>query len=281
MRLPRSRPRDLSRRTGTMLAAAGVVILALSCGSSGGAADGDAATTTPAATGSVAAVSVGSTLDGRETLPHRIRWEASPDLPESEVSEVDFLIDGQLAFVEEHAPYAYGRDGGYLVTSFLAPGEHDFTVRVITVGGESADSTVKAKVTAAPAPPDGLDGSTWARTVTRSDLEKATSSEPPPTGRWGLTIGSVGWMIHDPEGGGLLFDVAFPSPGQVELRPSIERPPFPSPTGGAFCEEPDPSTVWTYELGDGGKSLTVRPVGHDPCGDRLAILEGTWSSKSG
>ena len=102
------------------------------------------------------ALTVTSTLDGLTTLPHRISWVAKPSVPENQVSEVDFLIDGQLAFVEQHEPYTYGRDGGYLVTSFLASGEHSFTVRVTTVDGQSAESTVKTMVEVAPAPPDGL-----------------------------------------------------------------------------------------------------------------------------
>jgi hypothetical protein len=258
-----------------------LLLLAASCSSSTGSpATGNAgSTTTASANGASPALVVASTLDGHPTLPHRISWVAKPSVAESEVSEVDFLIDGKAAFVEQHAPYVYGRDGGYLVTTFLTPGLHSFTVRVITVGGQSATSTVKAAVAAPSAPPGGLSRTSWVRTMTASDQKKATSPEPPPTGRWDLTIDSVGWMIHDPEGGGQLFDVAYQSSGRVELRPSIERPPFPNPTGGAFCEEPDPSVRWSYTIGDGGRTLSLHPVGHDPCGDRVAILEGRWTRK--
>jgi hypothetical protein len=74
--------------------------------------------------------------------------------------------------------------------------------------------------------------------MTAADLEKATSSEPPPTGAWGLVIDSVGWMVEDPLGGGQLFDVAYMSGGKVELRASIEQPPFPSPTGVRSAKNP-------------------------------------------
>src|SRR5215212_2292185 len=136
---------------------------------------------TPALT---AALTVASTLDRQTTLPHRVTWQATPSVPESQVSEVDFLIDGQLTFVERHAPYTFGRDGGYLITSFLTPGQHSFTVRVNTVGGQSAEATVKAAVEAAPAPPSALAGTSWTHTMTAADQKKASSSETPPSGDW-------------------------------------------------------------------------------------------------
>jgi hypothetical protein len=228
------------------------------------------------------ALTITSTLDNQTTLPHRIQWVAMPSVSEDQVSEVDFLIDGQLAFVENHEPYTYGRDGNYLVTSFLTPGEHNFTVRVVTVDDQSAESTVQATVEAAPSPPDGLANTSWTREMTASDRQKATSSEPPPSGIWGLDINSVGWNIsyvsEDPErktpqG----FDVEYQSEGMVELRPTIERPVFPNDFGGSICEEPDTPFLWSYTISDDGTTLTLHPVGQDPCGDRVAILEGIWT----
>jgi hypothetical protein len=224
-----------------------------------------------------AVLAVMSTLDGLTTLPYRISWVAQPTVPEDKISEVDFLIDGQLTFIEEHAPYTFGRDGGDLVTSFLTPGEHSFTVHVVAVDGRNAESTVKAMVAAPLNPPDELADTSWTREMTESDRQKATSSEPPPSGEWGLTMNSVGWMVHDPDRGGLLFDVEYQSEGKIELRAAIEKPPYPNPQGGAFCEEPDPAIAWTYTISDGGKTLTLHPVSQDPCGDRIAILEGTWT----
>ena len=231
----------------------------------------------PSAPTSIAALAVTSTLDGLTTLPHRIQWEAKPSVPENQITQVDFLIDGQLAFVEQHVPYMYGRDDNYLVTSFLTPGEHNFTVRVNTVGGQSVESTVKATVDISPAPPQELNSTSWTRDMTDSDLQKATSSELPPLGQWGLTINSMGWSLLDPLGGGINIDLAYQSTGQVELRPTIEVPPFPNDRNGAFCHEPDPPFLWSYAISNDGKTLTLHPVGNDPCGDRIAILEGTWT----
>ncbi len=259
----------------------GLLVLAASCSSSdkSSAPRQRSSVASPSPSSTPGALMVSSTLDGHTSLPQRIHWEATPSVPDSDVSEVDFLIDGRLGWVEHNAPYFYGDDGGYLVTTFLSSAEHSFLVRVITVGGQSADSTLKAAVETAPAPPGELTGMSWSRTMMPADQEKATSSEPPPTGRWGLTIDSVGWMLHDPEGGGALEDVVYRSPGRIVLRTTIEQPPYPSPTGGAFCEEPDASFVWSYTIGHAGMTLTLHPIGHDPCGDRVAILEGTWTSK--
>jgi hypothetical protein len=230
---------------------------------------------TPSPTASPA-VTVHSTLDGMSSLPQRIHWEAMPGLPASQVSEVDFLIDGQLGWVEHTAPYVYGDDGNWLVTSFLTPGEHAFTVRVVATSGHSATSTAKAIVAAPPAPPAGLAG-TWARTITAADLKKATTDSPPPLGAWRLTIAATGWEPIDPQGNRGLFDVGYQSALTVEMRPTIEYPPFPNSNNGGFCGDTDPIFTWTTVIGSAGKTLALHPVGQDPCGDRAAILEGTWT----
>ena len=236
------------------------------------------ATSIPSTSTSIVALKVTSTLDGVTTLPHRIQWEAKPVDPNHQVTGVTFLIDGQLAWVEHKAPYFYGDDDNYLVTSFLTPGEHSFMVRVFTIKGQSIDSTiVKASVSAAPSPPEGLANTSWTRYQTAADVAKATSDLPGHPGQIGLTIDSVGWMFHDPDAGGLLIDVAYPSDGEVELRAAIEKPPYPNQYGGAFCVEPDPPILWSYTLSNGGKTLTLHPVTNDPCGDRLGAFEGTWT----
>jgi hypothetical protein len=259
--------------------AALVLVLALAACTSpvGAASNGPPVSTTPASSASSPALRVASTLDGHATLPLRIRWQAFSSSPAAEVSEVDFLIDGRLGWVEHNMPYFYGDDGNWLVTSFLKPGEHTFTVRVITVDGHTAADTVRASVTAPPAPPSALGGVAWVHQVTPADVLQATSGQPPPAGRWGLRIGLTGWQLHDPTGGGLLFDVSYGPGASLQMRPTIEYPPYPNGNNGGFCEDTDPLWAWTYSVGNGGQTLTLRPVGHDPCGDRIAILAGTWT----
>ena len=228
---------------------------------------------------SPARTTVTSTLDGRSVLPPRIHWQAFSSAPAAHISKVEFLIDGKLGWEETNSPYFYGRDGNWLVTSFLRPGEHTFTVRVITTGGHMASKTVKASVTAPAAPPAALAG-TWARVVTPADVNKSTTSERPPSGHWRLQIGRTGWRLYDPDGGGQLFDVGLEPGGSMQMRPTIEYPPYPNGNMGGFCMDTDPLWTWTYSVAGHGKTLTLLPVGHDPCGDRVAILAGTWTMTS-
>ena len=225
---------------------------------------------------SPARLTVTSTLDGHTVLPHRIHWQAFSTAAAAHISKVDYLIDGRLSWVETRTPYFYGRDGNWLVTSFLTPGEHTFTVRVITTGGRTATKTVRASVTVPAAPPAALAG-TWTRVVTSADVNRATSSQPPPSGHWRLQISPRGWQLHDPKGGGQLFDVGYQPGGDMQMRPTIEYPPYPNSNSGGFCADTDPLWTWTYSAAGHGKTLTLRPAGHDPCGDRTAILAGTWT----
>ena len=261
--------RPSRRRPLAWLGLAAAVALAAGCSS------GHAATASPSK--SPARLTVTSTLDGHGVLPQRIHWQAFPSASAAHISKVDFLIDGRLGWEETRSPYFYGRDGNWLVTSFLVPGRHTFTVRVITADGHMAASTVKASV-AAPAAPSAALAGTWTRVVTPADVTKATTNEPPPAGHWRLQIGPTGWQLHDPEGGGQLFDVGYQRGSGVQMRPTIEYPPYPNSNSGGFCADTDPLWTWTYSVAGDGKSLTLRPVGHDPCGDRVAILAGTWTT---
>jgi hypothetical protein len=230
----------------------------------------DAGRTVPSAP-----IALTSTLAGRTTLPLRIHWVARTSLPAAKVAEVRFLIDHRPAWQEHDRPYVYGDDGNWLVTSFLRPGEHIFTVELETFSGRTTSRSHRARVAAAPTPPRRLAGS-WSRLVTRADVRRATSDEPPPAGRWRLGIGRTGWQLRDPQGGGGLFDVAYASRRHLQMRPTIEHPPYPNANNGGFCRDTDPLAGWTFTLSDDGRRLTLAPVRRDPCGDRVAILAGTW-----
>jgi hypothetical protein len=219
---------------------------------------------------------VTSTLDGKTVLPLRIHWIGQPQVTLSKIKEVDFLIDGRLGWVEHKAPYVYANDGNWLVTSFLAPGKHTFTVRTITTDGRKSNDTVHARVVAAPAPPAPLAGK-WERTITADDVKKATSGQPPPPGLWKIQIASKGWVMTDPQNGGGIFDVGYLSASKLQMRPTIEAPPFPNPSNGGFCDDTDPLSTWTVAVSSDGKAMSLNPAGHDPCGDRAAILQGTWT----
>ena len=231
---------------------------------------------------------VTSSLDGKRVLPLRIRWIAHPhNAPGSapgQAASVQYLIDGHPAWTEKEAPYYYGgNDGSYgnwLVTSFLTPGLHTFTVQAITITGRKATDTVKARVVAAPPPPTNLAG-TWSRMVTPDDLKKA---EPgPPAGRWTFHVTSVGWGgdgTGASTGGDVpgwsgqdRWDVRYLPNGNVVMGPEVVTP---AQQSEGFCGI-DPLGTWTLVLSADNQSMRLDPVGTDPCSDRVAIMQGTWT----
>lgn len=266
--MERRRSMSCVGRVATALIALAVTMVAAACGSGGTSRSSATQSAPPTAVASTSpsALAVTSTLDGHARLPVRIHWEATPNLPAAKVTEADFLIDGQLAWVEHRAPYFYGSDGNWLVTTFLRPGRHTFTVRVIGTEGQTAKDTVQAVVSPPPEPPAELVG-VWSRNIPGLSQDAR---------RWRITITSSGWSFDDPNGGGQNQDVSYPAPGRVVIRAAIEKPLFGSyDRGGAFCgEEPDPAGLYTYRVSSGGRMLTLTPVGKD-C--RRALLGGTWS----
>jgi len=62
------------------------------------------------------------------------------------------------------------------------------------------------------------------------------------------------------------------------MRPTIEYPPCPNGNNGGFCEDIDPPWAWTYSSGRRPDAYSQPPVGNDPCGERIAILAGTWTT---
>jgi len=133
-------------------------------------------------------LTIRSSLDGKAVLPHRIRWVASASAPVL-FPGVEFLIDGKLLFANRLVPYTFGDDGrdedsgtrrtGYLVTTWLRPGTHRFTVRgkaIVAGGRTSAEKTVTARVVAPPSPP----------APRRRPIRTAcTEASPPSRGRTG------------------------------------------------------------------------------------------------
>jgi len=210
-------------------------------------------------TGSTVRFTVSSTMDGHTAVPHRIHWQAFASAPAADIARVAFLIDRHQLWVEHHAPYFYGDDGNYLVTSFLTPGRHAFTVRAVDVSGHVATDTVTATVPVAPRPPSALAG-TWKGFIKQMSPSSCSPGPCPPTGDWHLVISPIGWQVYDTAGGGGLYDVTYLSPALAEIRTGMATG-HPNTDGNAWCN-----------MGDGD-----RPAGRPPVRVHWAVHDNLLS----
>lgn len=235
-----------------------------------------------------------STLDGKTVLPHRIHWRALPALPASKVQAVEFVIDGRRAWVEHKPPYTYAEDGGYLVTSWLKPGKHHFTVRAIPIVGHPATDTVTARVLPAPPPPSALAG-TWQRKLSDTSAAPPLGSAGNPTGTqtppgtYKITF-ERRW-IHDEfpcttapcrfvsaTGAGIEFDSDWnPGPTTFHVQGEVTFRIFKDTDrlAGWWCQTWGPAATYTWSVT--GNTLKLAPLGgHDPCAIRGFVWSGTW-----
>ena len=242
--------------------------------------------------GAVQPPKVTSTLDGQKVLPLRTRWIVRPQIAAAKVREVDYLIDGKVRWIEHGAPYVYGGDDngrnlGFLITTWLTPGRHTFTGRVVTTDGTAATHKVVARVLPAPAPPAALAG-TWTRTMSPADQKKSDPSfgldNLPPTGVWKLVFDQVGAWELDPFKTGIVtqYDVAgdvIHAYAPISMVPCSDASCGVSRfghhhIGGVDCTEAGP--FGSYRWSVSGSELTLTAV-HEPCGQRRAVWEGTWT----
>jgi len=230
-----------------------------------------------AATGSAvssqsASFTVSSTLAGRQVLPHRIQWRGKPNLPPSKIREVAFLIDGRRSWVERHAPYSYGYDGNYLVTSWMKPGLHTFTVVAVATNGRRATISSRARTSAPKPPPAALAGS-WHRRI--SVAEAGAAGRP---GLWTLVVDSVGWRLLDPSRGrGALVDVAYLSADTVEARGGIATRDHDPRENNPWCDEPFQPVRYRWHVT--GVRLSLALAEPPRCDGQSRVWAGTWTRR--
>jgi hypothetical protein len=228
-----------------------------------------------------------SSLDGKAVLPHRIPWIASASAPVL-FPGVEFLIDGKLVFANRLEPYAFGDDGrdeesgtrktGYLVTSWLAPGAHRFTVRgkAIAAGRRtSVEKTVTARVSAPPSPPAQLAG-TW-----RRQLDVAVPPDPNRLYRSVTAQPGAYQIVIDRR----YLRLSGPAPrkhAKVDYAADARTLTIRGPvwTGdldeGAICDPWGPDATYSWSVS--GSTLTLEPAGKpDACKQRGGIVAGEWT----
>jgi hypothetical protein len=238
---------------------------------------------------------VTSTLDGKKVLPRHVTWvAATPGLPRSGLKSggIGFLIDGKIVSFTDEQPYTFPDDGGYLVTTWLKPGPHTFTVRAHAKDGTTMEDNVTAKVVAPPIPPGTLSG-TWQRTVTDTTGAPAKGSAgnptktPTPAGtyklifdaRWIQTRFPGKYVPKAPSGNGFIIDndwtpaaSSFQAFGGVQFKVLQDI----DAEGGWWCYAGGPAATYTWSVT--GKTLTLTPRGGaDACGIRGFIWAGQWT----
>jgi hypothetical protein len=215
---------------------------------------------------------VSSTLSDRHVLPHRIHWLGKPSLPPSEIREVDFLIDGRRAWVEHHAPYSYGYDGNYLVTTWMRPGVHMFPVAAVAIDGRPAAVSSRAQTSAPKPPPAALAGS-WHRKLSSAEAAAAGGA-----GIWTLTVDAVGWRLRDQSRrrGGLI-DVAYLSPDTLEARGGIATRDHDPRENNPWCDEPFQPVRYDWHVAANRLKLTLTGPRH--CDGQSRVWAGDWTRR--
>ena len=240
-----------------------------------------------------AAFTVSSTLDHKTLLPHHIRWQATSSLPATQITEVDFLIDGKISWVERKPPYSYSDDTGYLVTSWLTAANHQFTVRAKAKDGRVAKDTVTARVAPASAPAVTLAGK-WHRTVDPTGAPKpgtpgAPKDTPTPAGTYTLVFDNRWLQTRDPgtftkasvdknTGFGYIQDTDYqPKAHTFTVWGAVTWRPFSDYLAeeGTWCGWDGPAATYSWSVT--GNTLTLKAVGTDACRVREFIWTGSWT----
>jgi hypothetical protein len=246
-----------------------------------------AASSAMTAASSATAFTIGSNLDGRTVLPHRIAWIAHASAPVL-FPGVEFLIDGKVVFDNRLEPYAFGADGrdeaagttktGYLVTSWLAPGKHRFSVRgKAIVGGRrtNAEKTFVARVGAPPAPPAELAG-TWQHrleTAVPPDPNRLYRGVTAQPGTYRLVVDRRYLRLSGPAPRKHLKIDYLAGPQTLTMRGPVWTG---DPDEGAVCDPWGPEANYSWSVSEG--TLTLEPAGTaDGCRQRGGIMTGEWT----
>ena len=254
------------------------------------------------------AFTIGSSLAGPKVLPHRVRWVGYPSANVG-VRGVDFLIDGKLVMRNRQEPHAFGEVGrdasgavktGFLVTSWLTPGKHPFTVRACSPSPCYTDTqfpgarpaviatkTVVARVVAAPTPPAQLAGR-WTKRVPRAipGDPGVLYRGPAAAGTYRMVIDSRFIQHLDPHGIAINSDYSATPTSFTIGAPVWTTPakPLPAkgplvqknPREGAWCDPWGPDATYTWSVS--GNTLTLTPQGGtDSCKQRGAVMTGDWT----
>jgi hypothetical protein len=219
-------------------------------------------------------VQVTSSLAGKSALPRHIRWIATLSEPTSQIDRVEFLIDGKTRWIDREAPFTYGGDGGYLVTTWIKPGRRRFATRVVDTQGVKITQTVVARVR--PSTQPGMPGIYSRRRETAAEPCCRTGDRtlllPPNL----LLIARYG---EDKQWHGHAYEYVMASKtlrlyAPVQMNPAgVGRNILGYHIDGYDCQPGGPFASYAWSASGGQLRLEAES---DPCRTRRAILEHLW-----
>ncbi|MBA3688623.1 MAG: Ig-like domain-containing protein [Chloroflexi bacterium] len=256
----------------------GLVLVMAGCGGATTTTSSEPITSeTPVAT-SIAAtppLAVTSSIADGTNLTTPTAWIATVtgQSATSPVDRVEFLIDGDLAWVEHNAPYSFNDDGNLLVPSVLDPGSHRLRVDVYTTSGVAATSEANVTTTR-PLVPAELEG----KGFQHQPSEPRCATCDMPDGVWRIEFGADGVIrFDDPLGGKGTEAFEATSDGVLTLYGPTSWI-VPEEARGGFCES-EGITTMTWQIS--GADLILSTSGtDDPCPGRAWVFTGTWQPSS-
>jgi hypothetical protein len=234
------------------------------------------AAVSPSTTSASSVLAVTSSIPDGAHLAAALPWSARVD-PATDVTSVDFVVDGAVKWTEQNYPYFFNDDNNLLQPWLLGPGAHVLKVVARTSSGVTTTVTSHVTVAAAPQVPTAL-LATFRRRLTQADLNR-TSSIPgydaanhPPVGVWKISF-EGNYLIA-------LGDPANP-PGENETFQADAAGDLtlagpanwltPADLRGGFCE---PAPLDHYHWAVSGDVLTI--TGGTNCPNRKALFDGRW-----
>jgi hypothetical protein len=173
----------------------GVALFAMGVVGSGCDFGRDSAKNSPTSNGHTAGTEVpeiNSSLEGFAILPRRIQWTVTTSLPPERVKDVRFFVDETKLWTDPDSPFEYGEHGAQLGT-WMGPGRHRFTVRVVGTDGARASETVTASVRWPKTDTPVIERKLW---DIYARVSKAELKAPPPPNK---SLHPTAWMwVRDP-----------------------------------------------------------------------------------
>jgi len=187
----------------------------------------------------------------------------------SPVDRVEFLIDGDLAWVERNAPYSFNDDGNLFVPSVLDPGSHQLSVNVYTASGVAATSETTVTTTR-PSVPAELEGKGF---KIQTPAQRCPTCDM-PDGVWRIEFGADGVIrFDDPLGGKGTEAFEATSDGALTLYGPTSWI-VPEEAQGGFCN-PDGMVPMTWRI-SGADLILSAGATPDPCPGRAWVFTGTY-----